>query len=146
MVCPASKRCTIPGSVTGTRVGLAGSVDNPVSASGATRPEGSVVVPSGPTSYSLAKRVADPPGAATVSSTVGAPTTSTGPSSGSLSNAANWPGISSVVPPSAAVSAPTPGTVVRDAGVPPGGVTTGWVGPATSTVARSAGSVPSRPG
>jgi hypothetical protein len=90
--------------------------------------------------------VADPVGEETANSTVGAPTTSTAVSSGSLSKAANCPGISTDAPPRALPREPIPGTVVMAAGVPPAGVTTGWVGPPTVSPVRSTGSPPSMPG
>jgi hypothetical protein len=94
----------------------------------------------------LAKSVAEPAGADTVMSTVGAPTTSMALGSGSLSKAADWPGISRVLPPSAEVSGPRPGTVVSEAGVPPAGVTTGWVPPESWMSFRSVAPASSRPG
>ena len=121
IVWPASKRCTIAGRVTSTgsgcgRVGRqAGERQRRDEARGQRRPAaGGDVVELGEQRGRAARR-GDVEG-----STVGAPTTSTAESSDALSKAANWPGISSVVPPSAAVSAPRPGTVVSAAGRPAG--------------------------
>ena len=50
MACPASKRCTIAGSVTVTGVGAAGSAESPVSDTGAISPAGSAAEPSAETS------------------------------------------------------------------------------------------------
>ena len=96
----------------------------------------------------MANSVAVPVAEETASCTRPAPTTSTASGSGSLPNAANWPGISSVVPPRAELTADSPGTVVSAAGLPPAGVTTGCGPPSSVTGSLSTAGVswPGRPG
>ena len=109
----------------------------PVSRSGATRPFGTVAVPSGATSASATNRVASPLlGAVIRSDTVDPPTTSRCPLNGLESNLATCPGMvlnaESPLPPSAATvlsRLPSTGRVVTAEGLPPAGASTVWAAP-----------------
>ncbi len=137
----------MPGRVTATSVGAAGSVESPVSASGATSPAGSVMAPPGPDVVELGEQGRRPARCGDGQLDGGRTDHLDGVRERLAVEGRELAGdLDASCPPMAAPSAPRPGTVVIAAGVPPAGVTTGWTGPLSLSACRWAGSVPSSPG
>ena len=122
----------MPGSVTVTSTGVP-SAGSAGIRNGDTAEPGSVLLPSGPTSYSLANSTAPSwaggaaPGTAEIRIfAVLAPAISSCEDSGRLANRAAWPGMSIATRLTSRdelpMIAPSPGMLLIEAGLPPGGL------------------------